>query len=154
MEPIENLLLIDANEERRHQLETVLSFMGVQWQSGAEEDCLAFLSASPSLSGVVVGEVHSTNIHQLLDEYVSIPFISTDPLESDKSNLIGSLALPYNYESLTQLLHFCQSFRSLHPSLQNNRQIPTLQSYWLVKGRQFKVFVNSSNKLLAKMQMS
>ena len=45
MEQMDNLLLIDANDERRQQLETVLSFMGIQWQSGGEEDCLAYLSA-------------------------------------------------------------------------------------------------------------
>ena len=31
MEQMENLLLIDANDERRQQLETVLSFMRIQW---------------------------------------------------------------------------------------------------------------------------
>lgn len=49
MEQMENLLLIDANDERRQQLETVLSFMRIQWQSGAEEDCLAYLSAAEGI---------------------------------------------------------------------------------------------------------
>ena len=44
MEQMDNLLLVDTNDERRQQLETVLSFMGIQWQSGGEEDCLAYLS--------------------------------------------------------------------------------------------------------------
>ncbi len=134
MEPVQNLLLIDANEERRHQLETVLSFMGVQWQSGAEEDCLAFLSAEPSLSGVIVGDLDTIGLSQLLDDFATTPFITCEQIESDNSNLIGTLSLPYNYESLTQLLHFCQSFHSLHPSLQNNRQVPTLLKLLVGKG--------------------
>ena len=37
MEQMDNLLLVDANDERRQQLETVLSFMGIQWQSGGKK---------------------------------------------------------------------------------------------------------------------
>jgi len=37
MEQMDNLLLVDTNDERRQQLETVLSFMGIQWQSGGKK---------------------------------------------------------------------------------------------------------------------
>ena len=49
MKQMGNVLLIDGDESRRQQLETVLAFMGMQWQSGAEEDCLAYLDAADQL---------------------------------------------------------------------------------------------------------
>lgn len=134
MEQMENLLLIDANEERRQQLETVLSFMGIQWQSGAEEDCLAYLSAAEGISAVVVGELKKMSLAEISAQYPAIPFISCEPSELSNSNLIGCLSLPYSYESLTQHLHFCQSFRSLHPTLQSSRQTPALLKLLIGKG--------------------
>ena len=50
MKQMGNVLLIDGDESRRQQLETVLTFMGMQWQSGAEEDCLAYLDAAARFS--------------------------------------------------------------------------------------------------------
>ena len=134
MEQMENLLLIDANDERRQQLETVLSFMRIQWQSGAEEDCLAYLSAAEGISAVVIGELKTTTLADLSVHYPAIPFLSCEPTELTNSNIIGSLSQPYAYESLTQLLHFCQSFRSLHPTLQASKQTPALLKLLVGKG--------------------
>ena len=134
MEQMDNLLLVDANDERRQQLETVLSFMGIQWQSGGEEDCLAYLSAVENISAVIVGDLKTTTLLELATRYSSVPFISAEQSELSNSNIIGFLSQPFSYESLTQMLHFCQSFRSLHPTLQTSRQMPALLKLLVGKG--------------------
>ncbi len=134
MEQMDNLLLVDANDERRQQLETVLSFMGIQWQSGGEEDCLAYLSAVENISAVVVGDLKTTTLPELATRYSSVPFISAEQSELSNSNIIGFLSQPFSYESLTQMLHFCQAFRSLHPTLQTSRQMPALLKLLVGKG--------------------
>ena len=134
MDSLENLLLIDGDDIRRQQLETVLSFMSIQWQSGAEEDCLAYLSATDSISAVIVGHLTSTTVEALIKEYPTVPFISLNPMELVASNFIGYLESPYTYEEMTQQFHFCQSFRSLHPTLKNSQQVPTLLRLLVGKG--------------------
>ena len=134
MEQMDNLLLVDANDERRQQLETVLSFMGIQWQSGGEEDCLAYLSAVENISAVIVGDLKTTTLLELATRYSSVPFISAEQSELSNSNIIGFLSQPFSYESLTQMLHFCQAFRSLHPTLQTSRQMPALLKLLVGKG--------------------
>ena len=134
MEQMDNLLLVDANDERRQQLETVLSFMGIQWQSGGEEDCLAYLSAVENISAVVVGDLKTTTLPELATRYSAVPFISAEQSELSNSNIIGFLSQPFSYESLTQMLHFCQAFRSLHPTLQTSRQMPALLKLLVGKG--------------------
>lgn len=130
----ENLLLIDSNETRRQQLETVLTFMSIQWQSGAEEDCLAYLSATETVSAVVIGDLTAVTIEQIVKDYPTIPFITLQPCQLVASNYIGDLESPYTYEDMTQQLHFCQSFRSLHPTLKNNQQVPALLRLLVGKG--------------------
>jgi sigma-54 specific flagellar transcriptional regulator A len=135
MDYVGNLLLIDADDKRRQQLETVLSFMSLQWQSGDEEDCLAYLEASSTVSAVIVGALAQTTSLALIEKYPQIPFILCDGESLSSSNFIGILQQPVELESLTQLLHFCQAFRSLHPTLQTHQQVPTLLKLLVGKGK-------------------
>ncbi|MGL4205191.1 MAG: sigma-54 dependent transcriptional regulator [Aeromonadaceae bacterium] len=134
MDLMGNVLIIDGNEARRQQLETILAFMGWQWQSGQEEDCLAYLSALEQISAVVVGELASTSLDKLLAQHPGIPFIACSAVELPNRNLIGSLDEPCTYEHLTRLLHFCQSFVSMHPALQGSEHSQTLLRLLVGKG--------------------
>ncbi|MBP8172865.1 MAG: sigma-54-dependent Fis family transcriptional regulator [Aeromonadaceae bacterium] len=134
MDLMGNVLIIDSQESRRQQLETILSFMGCQWQSGAEEDCLAYLDAPGQVSAVILGDVQSTTEAQLLERFPRIAFISCQPGEPSQRNLIGILEAPYSYEQLTQLLHFCQSFNAMHPAVQGSEHSQTLLRLLVGKG--------------------
>ena len=126
MDVLGNVLIIDGHEGRRQQLSTILSFLGWQWQSGAEEDCLAYLDASVQLCAVLLGDLTAVELADLLARYPGVPFISCCPSELTARNLIGVLKEPYTYEQLTRLLHFCQSFNSMHPALQASDHSNTL----------------------------
>ncbi|WP_409420490.1 sigma-54 dependent transcriptional regulator [Pseudaeromonas sp. ZJS20] len=134
MEVTGNLLLIDNDDSRRQQLETVLSFMGVPWQSGAEEDCLAYLASADDLMAVVVGSLNGTSLDTLLETYPQLPFLSAESRELGPRNLIACLQQPVQYESLTQQLHYCQSYLSLHPALKGNEHSQTLLKLLVGKG--------------------
>ena len=47
------VLIIDGDEKRRQQMETVLNFMGFDWRCGDEPDCLAYLDGADDLLGVI-----------------------------------------------------------------------------------------------------
>ena len=49
------VLIIDGDDKRRQQMETVLNFLGFDWRSGDEPDCLAYLDGADDLLCVVVG---------------------------------------------------------------------------------------------------
>lgn len=134
MEVTGSLLLIDNDDIRRQQLETVLSFMGLPWQSGAEEDCLAYLACADDLMAVVVGSLKTVDLESLLATYPQLPFLSTEPHELGPRNLIGCLQQPVQYESLTQQLHYCQSYLSLHPVLKGHDHSQTLLKLLVGKG--------------------
>jgi len=134
MDRMGNVLIIDHNEERRQQLETILSFMGWEWQSGAEEDCVAYLGALNQVSAVLLGDLTSVSQAELLARHPGLPFISCCPGELSARNLIGVFETPYSYEQLTRLLHFCQSFISMHPILQNSDHTHTLLRLLVGKG--------------------
>lgn len=134
MDLMGNVLIIDGDEARRQQLETILSFMGCQWQSGAEEDCLAYLDAPNQVSAVLLGDLASTTEAALLTQFARVPFISCQPGEPSQRNLIGILEAPYSYEQLTRLLHFCQSFNAMHPALQGSEHSQTLLRLLVGKG--------------------
>ena len=134
MKQMGNVLLIDGDESRRQQLETVLAFMGMQWQSGAEEDCLAYLDAADQLSAVIVGQLQTSTLDKLLAAHPAIPFISALPCEPTARNLIGAIEQPSTYEQMTRLFHFCQSFASMHPALQGSEHSHTLLRLLVGKG--------------------
>ncbi|MGN1356422.1 MAG: sigma-54 dependent transcriptional regulator [Succinivibrionaceae bacterium] len=111
-----NLLIVDSDEEERRQIETIAKFMGISWQSGSEEDCLAYLSDSNDQTAVLTGRLLSASLPELLVKYPRVPFIGINLKEEYRnSNMMGSLAVPFELEDFMQQLRYCQSFFSLHP---------------------------------------
>ncbi len=114
------VLIVDADEARRQQLETVLSFMGIPWQDVAEGDLDVAIESAGPLQGVLVGELTERPLPELLAAFPRTPFLSLIDADLDNSNFIGVAQAPITYESLTRHLHFCQAFVSLHPRQQTH----------------------------------
>jgi sigma-54 dependent transcriptional regulator, flagellar regulatory protein len=112
------VLIIDGDEKRRQQMETVLNFMGFDWRCGDEPDCLAYLDGADDLLGVVVGSLQTQSLEHLLASHPQIPFLSyqlpgVSSQGSLPTNLLGTLSEPVGYDQLTSLLHLCHTFMAL-----------------------------------------
>ncbi|WP_421203516.1 sigma-54 dependent transcriptional regulator [Aeromonas enteropelogenes] len=129
------VLIVDADEARRQQLETVLSFMGIPWQDVAEGDLDVAIESAGPLQGILVGELTERPLFELLAAFPRTPFLSLIDADLDNSNFIGVAQAPITYESLTRHLHFCQAFVSLHPRQQTHDKGQALLRLLVGKGK-------------------
>ncbi|MGE6288294.1 sigma-54 dependent transcriptional regulator [Aeromonas media] len=129
------VLIVDADEQRRQQLGTVLSFMGIPWQEVVEADLDVAIESSGPLQGILTGKLLERSLGELLTAFPRIPFLSLMQADHPNSNFIGGSDEPYTYESLTRHLHFCQAFISLHPRQQVHDKGQTLLRLLVGKGR-------------------
>ncbi len=129
------VLLVDADDVRRQQLGTVLSFMGIPWQEVVESDLDVAIETAGPLQGILAGELRERALSELLAAHPRLPFLSLMPANHGCSNFIGVAEAPFTYESLTRHLHFCQAFISLHPRHQTHDKGQTLLRLLVGKGR-------------------
>ncbi len=129
------VLLVDADDVRRQQLGTVLSFMGIPWQEVVESDLDVAIETAGPLQGILAGELRERALSELLAAHPRLPFLSLMPASHGCSNFIGVAEVPFTYESLTRHLHFCQAFISLHPRHQTHDKGQTLLRLLVGKGR-------------------
>lgn len=129
------VLLVDADDVRRQQLGTVLSFMGIPWQEVVESDLDVAIETAGPLQGILAGELRERALSELLAAHPRLPFLSLMPASHGCSNFIGVAEAPFTYESLTRHLHFCQAFISLHPRHQTHDKGQTLLRLLVDKGR-------------------
>lgn len=114
-----NVLIIENDQDKRQALETIFSFLGAATQTGEVEDCLSYLdSSSEQIDACILGELTGKlTIAKLLPKYQRTAFIICDPefIPSGKedANYIGRLSSEPTYDELVQLLHYCQSFRTM-----------------------------------------
>ncbi len=129
------VLIVDADAQRRQQLGTVLSFMGIPWQEVAQSDLDVAIESSGPLQGVLVGELTDRPLSDLLAAFPRTPFLSLVEADLPNSNFIGVALSPFTYESLTRHLHFCQAFVSLHPRQQTHDKGQALLRLLVGKGK-------------------
>lgn len=129
------VLIADADVQRRQQLGTVLSFMGIPWQEVAEGDLDVAIESAGPLQGVLVGELLGRSLSELLAAFPRTPFLSLVEADLPNSNFIGVALAPFTYESLTRHLHFCQAFVSLHPRQQTHDKGQALLRLLVGKGK-------------------
>ena len=129
------VLLVDADDVRRQQLGTVLSFMEIPWQEVVESDLDVAIETAGPLQGILAGELRERALSELLAAHPRLPFLSLMPASHGCSNFIGVAEAPFTYESLTRHLHFCQAFISLHPRHQTHDKGQTLLRLLVGKGR-------------------
>ncbi|MFM5221769.1 sigma-54 dependent transcriptional regulator [Aeromonas caviae] len=129
------VLLVDADDVRRQQLGTVLSFMGIPWQEVVESDLDVAIETAGPLQGILAGELRERALSELLAAHPRLPFLSLMPASHGCSNFIGVAEAPFTYESLTRHLHFCQAFISLHPRHQTHDKGQTLLRLLVGKGK-------------------
>ncbi|MFQ2387989.1 sigma-54 dependent transcriptional regulator [Aeromonas dhakensis] len=129
------VLIVDADAQRRQQLGTVLSFMGIPWQEVAEGDLEVAIESSGPLQGVLTGALNGRPLGELLTGFPRVPFLSLVEADFPNSNFIGVAESPFTYESLTRHLHFCQAFVSLHSRQQTHDKGQALLRLLVGKGK-------------------
>ncbi|UCC56565.1 MAG: sigma-54-dependent Fis family transcriptional regulator [Gammaproteobacteria bacterium] len=127
------VLIIEANLENAHELQSVLKFINYspvlaedtsRWKSAIDraEDLLAVLVGScreESMLGSLLNELHQFNEHlpiYLLAEKGREPTVTIDP----GSCILGRLEIPPNYTQLTSAMHQAEIYRDSqqHPDVE------------------------------------
>lgn len=134
-----SILVIDSNVERRTQIETILGFMGIAWQSGSEEDCIAFLNDTEGSTAVLVGDLEKHSFSDLLFKYSKIPFIGINvEQEYSSANMIGVLKPAFTIDDFSQQIRYCQSFFALHNKTNQKNNTETLLKLLVGQGDAIK----------------
>ncbi len=114
-----NVLIIEHDQDKRQALETIFTFLGAATQTGEVEDCLSYLdSSSEQIDACILGNLNGkNNIAKILPKYQRTAFIICNdefiPSGKEDANYIGRLSKEPTYDELVQLLHYCQSFRTM-----------------------------------------
>ena len=135
-----NILILEERGELRQEIETIVKFLGCEWQSGELPDCLSYLdSDNAGITLVIAGNTGSVTPEDLLKKHPMIPFIFTQAHDEGAlprvPNMIGILGKDGTYEGFLQLLRFCQSFNSLHKNLKRSDNAQRLLKFLVGKGR-------------------
>ena len=75
------ILVIDGEKSRNGSLETILRFLGYEYESGEEGDCLALLDTLSSLFAVILGSFSGKPVSSLRST-------RTRPLSSSRTRAI------------------------------------------------------------------
>ncbi|QOL27087.1 sigma-54-dependent Fis family transcriptional regulator [Thalassotalea sp. LPB0316] len=114
------IIIVDNNEARRYQLETVFSFVGENFTScRLDELTHIFKPQDNILTIVLAGELDEGAI-EFVKNNPAMPFILHDVVDShaleQRANVLGQLSVPLNYAQLTELIHHCHQYQNKLPS--------------------------------------
>ncbi len=133
-----NILILEKDLESRKQLETIVKFLGCEWQSGDLLDCLSYLESASGITLVIAGDTGTETPESLLKKHPNIPFIFTQIHEESSlpqlPNMIGILGKDGTYDGFLQLLRYCQSFNSMHKNVKKSDNAQRLMKFLVGKG--------------------
>ena len=114
------ILVVDNDAARRHQIETVLAFVGEYFHVFAESDIDKYLVKVPNILTIIFcGEV-SQKLESIIKSHPACPFIYHDIIDKSQvdvyANVIGELTTPLNYAKLTELVHHSHQYHNNLPS--------------------------------------
>jgi len=113
------ILVLDNDSARSHQMATVLSFVGEHFlQCGQDEITAAFKASEHLLTAILAGDISSTTA-EVVKNNPKIPFLLHDVVDISSLNgyvnVIGCLSTPLNYAQLTELIHHCHQYHNKLP---------------------------------------
>ena len=114
------ILVVDNDAARRHQIETVLAFVGENFHVLAENDIDEYLVTTANILTVILcGEI-SLKLEGIIKSHPACPFIYHDIADKSQidiyANVIGELTTPLNYAKLTELVHHSHQYHNNLPS--------------------------------------
>jgi len=113
------ILVVDNDADRAHQLAIVLSFVGEHFLHCSQEQITPFFNESEQLLTVILtGEV-SSSIVDVVKNNPKVPFLLYDVVDASALkryvNVIGDIATVLNYAQLTELIHHCHHYSNKLP---------------------------------------
>lgn len=113
------ILVVDNDVTRAHQLATVLSFIGEHFSQCSQEEIAPFFSKSEHLLTVILtGELSPSTVREVKDN-PKVPFLLYDVVDpsvlNSYVNVIGDIATVLNYAQLTELIHHCHQYHNKLP---------------------------------------
>ena len=115
-----HILVVDNDAARRHQIETVLAFVGENFHVFSEDELDQYLVDIPNILTVIFCGDISEKLQRVVKSHPACPFIYHDVVDKNKLsgyvNVIGELATPLNYAQLTELVHHSHQYHNNLPS--------------------------------------
>lgn len=118
------ILVVDNDAARAHQLATVLSFIGEHFvQCSQAEIAPCFSENEHLLTVILTGELSPLTV-EVVKENPKVPFLLYDVLDesvlSNYVNVIGTITTILNYAQLTELIHHCHHYHNKLPRSGNH----------------------------------
>lgn len=118
------ILVVDNDTDRRHQIETVLAFVGEHFAIVDEGELEDYVTKTANILTIIICGDISEKMQAFVKSHPACPFIYHDIVDKGKSsgyaNIIGELSTPLNYAQLTELVHHCHQYHNSLPSKQHN----------------------------------
>ena len=120
MQGQKHILVVDNDANRRHQIETVLAFVGEHFFVFSEDEIDKHLADVPNILTIIISGNISAKLQDIIRSRPACPFIYHDIVDKQSikgfANIIGELALPLNYAQLTELIHHSHQYHNNLPS--------------------------------------
>jgi len=113
------ILVVDNDGDRAHQLATVLSFVGEHFLQCSQEQIAPFFDKSENLLTVILTGELSPSVVKVVKDNPKVPFLLHDVVDASVLNsyvnAIGDIATVLNYAQLTELIHHCHQYHNKLP---------------------------------------
>jgi len=113
------ILIIDNDVSRSHQMATVLAFVGEHFVQCTQEQVVDVLKESEHLLTVILSGELTAATSALVKNNPKIPFLLHDVVDANALsgyvNVIAKLSTPLNYAQLTELIHHCHQYHNKLP---------------------------------------
>lgn len=120
MQGQKHILVVDHDVDRRHQIETVLSFVGEHFKVCQESEIATRYIEEPNVLTIILCGHISNEMVELVKKQPACPFLLHDVVDESVfnhcPNVIGTLSSPLNYAQLTEMVHHCHQYHNKLPS--------------------------------------
>ena len=120
MQGQKHILVVDNDATRRHQIETVLAFVGEHFYVFSEDEVDQHLADVTNVLTVILCGDTSEKLQDIIKSHPTLPFIYHDIFDKKQLNgyvnVIGELTTPLNYAQLTELIHHSHQYHNNLPS--------------------------------------
>ena len=120
MQGQKHILVVDNDAAGRHQIETVLAFVGEHFYVFSEDEVDQHLADVTNVLTVILCGDTSEKLQDIIKSHPTLPFIYHDIFDKKQLNgyvnVIGELTTPLNYAQLTELIHHSHQYHNNLPS--------------------------------------